>query len=200
MSTWFAKVAVLVSLLGFIVIRWPHGHRSGTVRVVEDRKGGLEIGLLIGALSGTTLIPLVWLLSPVFKFADYPLHPVLYVLGLVVMVPGLWLFHRSHTDLGTNWSVTLQMREDHALVTSGVYARIRHPMYTSMFLLGIAQVLFLPNWIVGPAYLVGFGAAYIFRVKHEERMMLDRFSSEYEEYMRRSGRLIPRLGQRPNSG
>ena len=189
----YAPCMVLVSLLGFIFIRWPHGNRSGTVRVVEDRKGGLEIGLLIVALVVTTVLPIVWLTSGVPAFAEYPLRPVPFALGVVFIFWGLWLFHRSHVDLGTNWSVSLQMRENHSLVTSGVYARIRHPMYSSMFLLGIAQALFLPNWIVGPAYLLGFGALYVFRVKHEERMMLDKFGAEYEEYMKRSGQLFPPL-------
>ena len=64
-------------------------------------------------------------------------------------------------------------------------------MYSSMFLLGIAQVLFLPNWIAGPAYLLSFGMLYFFRVRAEERMMLDQFGTGYEQYMQRSGRLIP---------
>ena len=193
MNTWFAKIAVVVSLLAYIIIRWPHGNRSRTVALVENRKGGREVLLLIGATLGTTLIPVIWIASGLLGFADYPLHPVPYAVGLVFMVAGLWLFYRSHTDLGTNWSVTLQMRDDHHLITSGVYSKVRHPMYTSMFLLGIAQILFLPNWIAGPAYLLSFGLLYILRVKAEERMMLDRFGSEYEAYMRRSGRLIPRF-------
>ena len=82
-----------------------------------------------------------------------------------------------------------------SLVTTGIYGRIRHPMYASMFLLSIAHVLFIPNWIVGPAYLLSFGILYVFRVAREERMMLDRFGSEYRAYMRRSGRLMPRLRQ-----
>jgi protein-S-isoprenylcysteine O-methyltransferase Ste14 len=138
-------------------------------------------------------MPLVWIATSLFAFADYPLHPVPYGLGLIVMLTGLWLFHRSHTDLGTNWSVTLQLREQHRLITTGVYSRIRHPMYTSMFLLGIAQALFLSNWLVGPAYLLSFGLLYVCRAGREERMMLDHFGAEYEEYMHRTGRLIPRL-------
>jgi len=165
--------------------------RTGAVRVVEDRKGPLEIGLLILATIGTTLVPLVWVTTTFFAIADYPLSPFPYVLGLGIMVIGLWLFYRSHTDLGTNGSVTLQMREDHRLITSGDYSVIRHPMYASMFLLGIAQMLILPNWIAGPAYLLSFGMLYVFRVRVEERMMLDRFGAQYEQYMQRSGRLIP---------
>ena len=195
MNPWFGKAAVLITLIGYVLIRAPHGHRSRTVRVAEDRKCAREIGLLIGAMLGTTLLPLVWVATGFPAQADYPLHPAPYALGLVAMLAGLWLFYRSHTDLGTNWSVTLQTRANHSLVTTGIYQQIRHPMYASMFLISIAHVLFIPNWIVGPAYLLSFGILYVFRVAHEERMMLDRFGSEYRAYMRRSGRLIPQLRQ-----
>ncbi len=194
MNPWYGKSAVIVSLVVYIIIRAPHGKRSTKVAIAEDRKGGLEIGLLIGAWLGTTIVPVVWITTSLFVVAEYTLHPVPYGLGLGMMVLGLWLFYRSHTDLGTNWSVTLQTREEHSLVTTGIYSRIRHPMYSAMFALGVAQALFLPNWIVGPAYLVSFGLLYVFRVRIEERMMLDRFGTEYEEYVQRTGRLIPRLG------
>lgn len=195
MDLWYAKIAYLVSILGYIVIRWPHGNRYGTVNIVEDRKDRLEVWLLIGAGLGTTLIPTIWVLSEWPAFAAYPLHSVAFWIGAALLVPGLWLFHRSHVDLGLNWSITLQLREDHGLVENGVYSRIRHPMYSAMTLLGIAQILFLPNWIVGPAYLVSFGVLYLIRVGKEERMMLERFGSEYEAYMRRTGRLVPRFGR-----
>ncbi len=195
MNPWFGKIAVLVALIAYSVIRAPHGNRSRTSRVEEDRKGALEIVLLAGAFLGAAILPVVWAVSGFPAQADYPLHPVPYALGLLALVVALGLFHRSHADLGTNWSITLQTRESHHLVTTGIYRRIRHPMYTSTFLLGIAHLLFVPNWIVGPGYLVSFGILYVFRVAREERMMLDRFGPEYEAYLRRSGRLIPRLRQ-----
>lgn len=196
MNLWYAKAAVLASLLSFIFIRWPHGNRYGKAKIIDDRKGGLEIALLSSAGIGTTLLPLIWILFGWPSAADYPLYSIAYGFGLLFMGWGLWLFHRSHTDLGLNWSVTLQMRDEHHLVTSGVYAKIRHPMYSSMFLLGIAQLLLLPNWIIGPAYLVSFGLLYLLRVNAEERMVQDRFGAEYDEYVNRTGRLIPRLRSR----
>jgi protein-S-isoprenylcysteine O-methyltransferase Ste14 len=50
---------------------------------------------------------------------------------------------------------TLEVREQHALVTTGVYSRVRHPMYSAW---ALAQALLLPNWIAGPAGLIGFAA------------------------------------------
>ena len=48
-------------------------------------------------------------------------------LGIAVDVACLWMFHRTHSDLGENWSVSLDLRERHTLVTTGVYALVRHP-------------------------------------------------------------------------
>jgi protein-S-isoprenylcysteine O-methyltransferase Ste14 len=187
----FGKVATFLNLLILVLIRWPHGNRINKVSVNESRRDGLETALLTGATIGTTLFPLVWLTTGFPSFADYPLHPIAFGSGIVAMVIGNWLFYRAHADLGVYWSPTLQMREFHELITTGIYSRIRHPMYTAMFLQGIGQILFLPNWIVGPAWLITFGILYLFRVDREERMMLERFGTQYEEYMRDTGRLLP---------
>jgi protein-S-isoprenylcysteine O-methyltransferase Ste14 len=103
----------------------------------------------------------------------------------------LWLFYRSHADLGTNWSITLQVREKHQLVTQGIYQHVRHPMYLALLLYSVGQALVLPNWLAGPSYLVAFGLLFALRVGPEERMMLEEFGKDYEAYMARTKRLIP---------
>jgi len=136
-------------------------------------------------------VPLVWIASPWLSFANYPLRPGSLAAGLVCFVAGLWFFYRSHADLGDNWSVTLQVRADHRLITEGVYRWIRHPMYASLFLYSIGQWLVLPNWVAGPSYLVTFGLLYALRVDAEERMMRDAFGADYVTYMSRTKRLVP---------
>jgi len=101
------------------------------------------------------------------------------------------MFHRTHEALGRNWSVTLEVRENHRLVTEGIYRYLRHPMYTAFWLWALAQALLLPNWIAGPAGLLGFGTLYFFRVSREEQLMLDTFGEEYRAYMARTRRIIP---------
>jgi protein-S-isoprenylcysteine O-methyltransferase Ste14 len=64
-------------------------------------------------------------------------------------------------------------------------------MYSSFFLLAIAQLTLLPNWFAGATGLVGVGLLYGFRVWPEEQMMVERFGTEYRDYMARTGRLIP---------
>jgi len=101
------------------------------------------------------------------------------------------MFHRTHEALGRNWSVTLEVRENHRLVTEGIYRYLRHPMYTAFWLWALAQALLLPNCIAGPAGLLGFGTLYFFRVNREEQLMLDTFGEEYRAYMARTRRIIP---------
>ena len=192
MDLWWARGAVIAAIAGLIAIRAPHGKRSRTVPVKRRAVGPLERVLLLFAVA-STFVPLVWLWRPVFPFAEYPLEPVPYAAGLVLVAVGLWLFHRSHADLGTNWSITLELREGHTLVTEGVYRRIRHPMYAALFLYSIGLALVVPNWVVGPIYLVSFGLLFAFRVRREERLMRDEFGPAYDGYCARTKRLVPAL-------
>jgi len=185
-----AKTIVFVAAVATIVIRAPHGRRSRTVPIAHNAKGALETTLLMLVMAGYVL-PVLWIAWPVFPFADYPLRAVPLLAGTVSFVAGLVLFHRAHADLGTNWSATLQVRENHTLVTEGVYRRIRHPMYAALWLYAIGQALVVPNWIVGPAYLVTFGLLYALRVNAEERLMRERFGNAYEAYRARTKRLVP---------
>ena len=133
MNPWIAKAVVLAGTVVMIAIRAPHGNRSRSVRVAKSHKTPLETVLLVLAWVGF-FIPLIWIASPAFSFAEYPLRIGPLVSGVMCFVIGLWLFYRSHADLGTNWSITLEVREQHRLITQGVYRRIRHPMYSALVL------------------------------------------------------------------
>jgi protein-S-isoprenylcysteine O-methyltransferase Ste14 len=190
MNPWFAKAVTLLASIVMVVIRAPHGHRSSKVPVVRSRRGPREIGLLVIAWVAFFL-PLIWIATPAFAFADYPLRPVPLVAGAACLAVGLWLFHRSHADLGTNWSITLEVREKHRLVTAGVYRRVRHPMYLALFIYSAGQALALPNWLAGPSYGVAMVLLFAFRVGPEERMMLEEFGKDYEAYRTTTKRVIP---------
>ena len=190
MNPWIAKALALAGTVVMVVIRAPHGRRSRGVKVAASHKTPLETGLLVLAWVGF-LVPLIWVVSPAFSFADYPLRTAPLVAGATCLVIGLWLFYRSHADLGTNWSVTLEVREQHRLVTQGVYRRIRHPMYSALVLYAVGQALVIPNWVAGPTNLIGFAILLALRVGAEERMMLEGFGDEYAAYSARTKRLIP---------
>src|SRR5687767_2371732 len=102
MDPWFGKAAVLAATVVMIAIRAPHGHRSRAVPVARSGRGRLETALLTLAWAGF-FVPLLWIVTSWFAAADYPLHPVAWGAGVLCLALGLWLFHRSHADLGTRW-------------------------------------------------------------------------------------------------
>jgi protein-S-isoprenylcysteine O-methyltransferase Ste14 len=191
MNSWFGKALVLFGIVSTIVIRAPHGKRHGKIKIVESRRGALEIGLLAFMWITMLILPILAIFTPIFSLADYRLYPIPFSIGLVCLMAGLWLFYRSHADLGESWSLSLEILEGHKLVTHGVYKRIRHPMYTANFLQAVAQMLLLPNWIAGPSCFVAFLLLFMFRVCAEERMMSEKFGEEYARYKSETKRLVP---------
>jgi len=143
------------------------------------------------SFSGLFVVPLIYVLTDEPKFASYHFQPLLGWLGAATFACSLWLFDRTHKDLGRNWSVTLEIRVEHRLVTTGVYSRVRHPMYSAFWIWTVAQALLLPNWIAGFAGIVGFGTLFFFRIRREERLMAETFGEQYRQYVARTSRVIP---------
>ncbi|MEE9127132.1 MAG: protein-S-isoprenylcysteine O-methyltransferase [Planctomycetota bacterium] len=186
----------IVFLVGFVVyasIRHVFEKRTRGEEKVVRRLDGLEKGLLAIVMLGSFLAPVLYLFTPLLGFADYSLPALAPWIGTAIMLTALWMFWRSHTDLGQNWSITLELRRDHTLINHGVYRRIRHPMYLSIFLWSICQALMLENWLAGWSALVTFAPLYLVRTPREDALMCEHFGEEYRDYMARTGRLIPRM-------
>ena len=120
---------------------------------------GYSIGLS-SALFGLAIFPAFYVATGIPETADYPASVLAVALGTIIFASGLWVFRISHKVLGRNWSITLQIREQHRLVCVGPYAVVRHPMYTSFLLIGIGQALLLSNWLIALAGLVGFAILF----------------------------------------
>lgn len=187
------KIAYMAGWLACFFIRWPYQRQWKANTFSDDRRSGIEHALLAAMFLTMMTLPLVWVFSPWLSFADYRLPGWAGLLGAALFAFAVWLFWRSHRDLAANWSPTLQVREGHELVTAGVYAHVRHPMYAALWLWALAQALLVQNWIAGPPVLLAFAAMYAYRRKAEERMMTDRFGDAYRAYAVRVPRLFPRL-------
>ena len=113
--------------------------------------------------------------------------------GFAVGLASLALWTWTQAALGKEWSPQLQLRREHHLVTTGPYARVRHPLYTAMLGWGAGVALVTANWvfvILAVVVIVGMVA----RVPREEQMMLNEFGDEYRAYMKRTGRFFPTWG------
>lgn len=186
----------IVYLVGFIVyvcIRGVFERRTRGNEKILRQLDGLEKSLLLIVALGSLLLPVLYLFTPWLAFADYRLPAFAPWCGMLLMLVALWLFYRSHADLGQNWSVTLELRKGHQLVKQGVYRSIRHPMYAAILLWDVAQGLLLQNWLAGWSALATFALMYLVRTPREEQMMSEFFGQEYLDYMRQTGRLFPRI-------
>ena len=85
------------------------------------------------------------------------------------------------------------MMKGQSLITNGPYQSIRHPIYTA-FLLIMGSTLFISaNWLVGLTWTGMTLLEITSRIGFEESLMLEYFGDQYREYMKRTGRLLPRL-------
>lgn len=194
-SSLFIEFYIAGLIVGSVIrARYTRKYRRNTMQ--DTRPSMLDRLLLLLVSLGMFFIPFIYITTSWLDFADYALPAlptaVLGCTGAVVFVVALWLLWRSHADLAQNWSPVLGIHNEHTLVTSGVYTTIRHPMYAAHWLWAIAQLLLLQNWIAGWAMLFCLIPLYLVRVQREEQMMLEHFGDEYQAYVERTGRIIPR--------
>ncbi len=187
-----SSAVFLIGFIAYVAIRGVFKQRVKNNEMIVRRVDGLEKALMLILIPGALLLPVIYLFTPWLAFADYHLPAFASWCGVVLMMAALWLFWRSHVDLGQNWSQSLEIRKGHQLVTHGVYRSVRHPMYASIWLWCLAQGLLLQNWLAGWYALLAFALMYFLRTPREEQMMCQAFGQEYRDYMRRTGRLFPR--------
>lgn len=187
-------IAFWATIVAQMIIRAPLNKKRKMEKMNEQQVTAQEKSILGLLFVGGFLLPLFYSATSWLDFANYILPAWAGWLGVVLIAGALYVFWRAHADLGLNWSPSLEIREKHELITRGIYRLIRHPMYASQWILAIAQPLLLQNWLVGFTNLIVFIPFYFLRVQAEEKMMLDSFGEEYREYMKKTGRVLPILG------
>ncbi len=144
----------------------------------------------------SVLLPVEWLLPPALIAlrageVDRGWLPVR-VVGLAVGLAGAVLLFRAAVLLGRFLMHEAAVREDHALIARGPYRFVRHPVYVGYLALllgsGVASlnVCLLLIW---PVSLLGI----LIQAASEERLLRARFGHDYERYVGRTGRLVPRF-------
>jgi protein-S-isoprenylcysteine O-methyltransferase Ste14 len=118
------------------------------------------------------------------------INQVMLAIGLVMIVAGIIIRFVAIATLKKNFSGALRIRDDHTLVKTGIYKRLRHPAYLGAILIfiGIPVMISSPLGLLVMLLLVPY---LLHRIRLEEGMMIERFGKEYEDYMRSSKRLIP---------
>lgn len=124
-------------------------------------------------------------------------HPVqiwqVQLLGVGLLMLCTVLFAISHLNMGDNWSPVPERKDNHQLVTAGLFRFARHPMYAILLWATVGTLLATLNWLI--AWIVlGFAGFTIRRIETEEHIMVELFGDRYKEYRQQVSALGPPWG------
>ena len=113
-------------------------------------------------------------------------------LGIAITAVGIAFAFWARAYLGGNWSSAVTVKVGHELVRSGPYRFVRHPIYTGM-ISALAGTALVRHQVRGVIAVVLAYLGFKIKSKLEERAMLNTFGSQYDEYSRTTGAIVPRL-------
>jgi protein-S-isoprenylcysteine O-methyltransferase Ste14 len=173
----------------YIKYRSQHG-----VETVKQREEGTlsRIAGLLGVAGFVSMVAYVinpdWL-----SFASLPFPGWVRWTGVGIAMLGFVLLQWAQVTLADSWSDTPRMMKGQTLITSGPYRMIRHPIYTAFILILGSTLLISSNGLIG-LFWAGMVTLEVFsRIGFEESLMIEFFGGQYREYMKKTGRLLPRI-------
>ncbi len=179
-----------------IAIRVIFHRRAAQVRTnVEHKESNLNVAVRGIFGFGYILSLLVYVFVPTaFDWALTPLPIWLRWIGVAITLSSILLLVWIQWALGVQFHTTVHTQDDHQLISHGPYRRVRHPMYTNFFLMGLGWFTLTANWFIGVPLLLGIIIVVLVRIENEEAVLLELFGDEYRVYMQRTGRFLPKLG------
>ena len=176
---------------------------SGYFRRKADKDTGEKISRKVDGTALMTVIkvgglilwlsPLAYLINPNWmSWSKIGLPESIRWLGVgigVLCIFGIyWLF----SSIGSGITPTSATRKQHTLSTSGPYRWVRHPLYTVGSSMFISFGMMADNWFIATLGILTFILMAI-RTPREEANLIAKFGDEYVEYMKRTGRFLPKL-------
>ena len=190
------RILLPVLVIGFALHRgyYVKTHSKPEDTTLKKREEGMasKIAGLLGMVGFLSM--LIYVIQPDWlSFAHLPLPLWVRWAGVGIAVTGFSLLQWAQVTLGRSWSDTPRMMKEQALITSGPYRSIRHPIYTSFLLILGATLFISSNWLIGLCWLGMTVLEVLSRIQFEESLMIEYFGDGYREYMKRTGRLLPKL-------
>ena len=170
---------------------------AGSVKSTQETKGRLagnwhSIWLLIGRLflSNVSFLAKVGVSISAFTLLLIPQSMVVNGVIIVFAVTGLIVAVLARRTLAGNWSRAVAFKEDHELITTGLYHYVRHPIYTGILLMILATALYVGTPSAGIGFVIIVLGLW-FKLRAEEELLTKHFPKEYSAYKDRTKALIP---------
>ena len=112
------------------------------------------------------------------------------IAGLTLFVVGLTIALVAQGTLRLFYSSTLVIREDHQLITRGIYRFTRHPIYLGVIMACIGVPVYASSLYGFLTMSVGI-PIFLNRIRIEERLLTDEFGDAYRTYKEATSKLIP---------
>jgi protein-S-isoprenylcysteine O-methyltransferase Ste14 len=159
-------------------------------RTVRRESLASRISNVLPLVVGILLVALPHVPYAVFDTRVLPRTMATYWIGVTLVVLGLAFAVWARRHIGSNWSGTVTVKENHALVRTGPYAWVRHPIYTGL-LAAILGTAIARGELRGVWALALCTVAFVIKLRTEERWMSEVFGEEYERYRAAVPALIP---------
>ncbi len=185
-TSWISFLIVWIGL-SFFVKRDVRGGRSARMYQVRILVVAIVVVLAVRAARYRALNTNLFLNRLSLFWPSVSLAWIGAVLTAIGVAVAIW----ARLYLGRNWSPVPARKEAHELVTGGPYAFVRHPIYTGIILAALGTAL--TGSIVGTCIFLYATTVFLFRVRKEERIMLELFPGAYPPYQSRTKRLVPFL-------
>ena len=131
-----------------------------------------------------------WAIPP--SVWDLPSYGLLRWFAAVVAVACLVLTAKCWMRMGTDWRMAVSEDQKSPLITDGLFARVRHPIYALSILLMLMTAIIVPTPL-----MIAIAAVHIclmvLKARNEERHLLKMHGDDYARYLRQTGRFVPRL-------
>ncbi|MCA0146827.1 isoprenylcysteine carboxylmethyltransferase family protein [Blastococcus sp. LR1] len=188
-------VCALVVLFG--VRSWVQHRRTGSTGFRGISGTPADAGWWGGVLFVVAiLLGVAGPLSAVAGVAPVDQTPVMAAAGLILALAGFIATLAGQAGMGASWRVGVDPGERTELVTTGVFAHVRNPIFTAMAVAQLGMVLLVPNGLSAAA-LVSLVIAVQLQVRAvEEPYLLLAHGQTYAAYAERTGRFLPGIGRR----
>jgi protein-S-isoprenylcysteine O-methyltransferase Ste14 len=112
-------------------------------------------------------------------------------IGSVLLWTGIALRLWSFRTLGRYFTVVVQTSSDQPVITDGPYRIIRHPSYAGLLLIVMGAGLFIGNWLSLIWLTIALAGGLVFRIRVEERALMQNLGDRYRDYAANRKRLLP---------